>query len=385
MPRQLPPNASLVNLKKQAKSLCKAGNGELCLREAQHQLAQDYGFRSWKELRDAVLNKANNSSTAFLHIHCGDSSADALRDTPVPGQIMVWREIYVEGPVPDGITPDEFRQTRARHLSTYGIDYDQLLLTTNERYDRLASAAADFEEVILWFDACMFDQTIMIHIIDCLPDTANASLICVSDRGLGEYSIDEMAALLPTRQPLTPGQKRIAHNAWDAFTSDDPRDIEVFLQADSAALAHVAPALRRHLQEYPSTHNGLSRMQQQALQVIDAGANRLGPIFAQASAFEEQAYLGDTSLWAILEAMATCRIPLLKIDGPHSIVQPIDQPLKEIRRWEVSTTETGKEVLAGVADHVALNGIDRWLGGVHLAGAEAQWRWDEDAGRLVGR
>jgi hypothetical protein len=32
---------------------------------------------------------------------------------------------------------------------------------------------------------------------------------------------------------------------------------------------------------------------------------------------------------------------------------------------------------------VRLNGIDRWLGGVHLQGGEAAWRWDADAGRLA--
>jgi hypothetical protein len=26
---------------------------------------------------------------------------------------------------------------------------------------------------------------------------------------------------------------------------------------------------------------------------------------------------------------------------------------------------------------VALNGIDRWVGGVHLRGPEVPWRWDE--------
>jgi hypothetical protein len=40
-------------------------------------------------------------------------------------------------------------------------------------------------------------------------------------------------------------------------------------------------------------------------------------------------------------------------------------------------TAAGGRVLRGQADHVALNGIDRWVGGVHLRGPEARWRWDE--------
>lgn len=46
------------------------------------------------------------------------------------------------------------------------------------------------------------------------------------------------------------------------------------------------------------------------------------------------------------------------------------------RHREVSITEAGREVLAGRADHIQLNGIDRWLGGVHLKGPKAASRWD---------
>jgi hypothetical protein len=38
-------------------------------------------------------------------------------------------------------------------------------------------------------------------------------------------------------------------------------------------------------------------------------------------------------------------------------------------------TETGQRVLQGQADFVELNGIDLWLGGVHLR-ADNLWRWD---------
>ena len=44
---------------------------------------------------------------------------------------------------------------------------------------------------------------------------------------------------------------------------------------------------------------------------------------------------------------------------------------------------TGREVLAGQDDWVRIRGIDRWLGGVHLHGPEAAWRWDAAAGRLA--
>ena len=46
--------------------------------------------------------------------------------------------------------------------------------------------------------------------------------------------------------------------------------------------------------------------------------------------------------------------------------------------------DTGARVLAGGVDQVALNGIDRWIGGVHLYGRQVPWRWDDGTETIVG-
>jgi hypothetical protein len=46
----------------------------------------------------------------------------------------------------------------------------------------------------------------------------------------------------------------------------------------------------------------------------------------------------------------------------------------------IRLTDVGQAVLAGHGDRVNVNGIDRWLGGVHLRGHEVEWRWDGEAG-----
>jgi hypothetical protein len=49
---------------------------------------------------------------------------------------------------------------------------------------------------------------------------------------------------------------------------------------------------------------------------------------------------------------------------------------------EVRLTPVGREVLQGNKDRAKVNGIDRWLGGVHLSGPDARWRWDQAAQRV---
>ncbi|MBI4606860.1 MAG: hypothetical protein HY721_33260 [Planctomycetes bacterium] len=50
----------------------------------------------------------------------------------------------------------------------------------------------------------------------------------------------------------------------------------------------------------------------------------------------------------------------------------------------LEVTVTGLEVLAWKRDWIdAHGGIERWLGGVHLQGPKARWRWDEAVRRIV--
>ncbi|MGA2346526.1 MAG: hypothetical protein ABSF93_11000, partial [Candidatus Sulfotelmatobacter sp.] len=55
----------------------------------------------------------------------------------------------------------------------------------------------------------------------------------------------------------------------------------------------------------------------------------------------------------------------------------------EFGRSILELTPMGLRVLAGKADHVALNGVDRWIGGVHLEGRHVGWRWDGKARSIV--
>ena len=48
-------------------------------------------------------------------------------------------------------------------------------------------------------------------------------------------------------------------------------------------------------------------------------------------------------------------------------------------------TELGTAVLDGNQDFVIKNGIDYWLGGVHLEGGETDWRWEMEADELLAR
>ena len=74
--------------------------------------------------------------------------------------------------------------------------------------------------------------------------------------------------------------------------------------------------------------------------------------------------------------MALGSHPLIDVADPSALTHPFG-------KVDIGITQDGQAVLAGKQDFITLNGIDRWLGGVHLQGDEAAWRWDEANDKLV--
>ena len=66
---------------------------------------------------------------------------------------------------------------------------------------------------------------------------------------------------------------------------------------------------------------------------------------------------------------------LVRAPTPLLSAEPADSPVDATTLLEL--TDPGARVLAGRAHHVQLNGIDRWIGGVHLVGRDVRWRFDE--------
>jgi len=425
MTRSLPTAPNLEHLKKQAKDLQKShrnGNPECCevlkllhqfselsnneilnttlsLNEAQLGLALDYGFKSWGDLKKHVLGRTDNLK--FLHIICGDYAGEILRNSTVPGDVQVWMEIFIEGPTPGNVSEEEWRRVRSEFISSQyftTMSMESALQGAKDRYENLKKSK-NYEKVILWFDACMFDQTLMIHLIDRLSKIelgeTKLSLICAGEfpgfelfKGLGELNPKQMATLLDTQHEISPAEIKLAGDAWKAFTSDNPKDIETLLAEDCSALPYLANALKRFLQKYPSTLNGLNRTQNNTLKVVSSGEDKLGSIFAAVSALEERPFMGDTSFWQVIHDLATSPVPLLKVKGPETLsdLSKVDRERptkKELRKWKISITDAGKKVLNGEEDFIHLNGIDCWVGGVHLQGNDSQWRWDNAIQKLV--
>jgi hypothetical protein len=331
----------------------------------------------------AVQAGARRSAERILHVLNGDAAADVLRAAGIPGQITLSADLLYEGPVTTASSPGRWRRERARFLAESGYaDYDRCLARLTS-WDQALEGFRAHDEVVLWFEHDLFDQLHLCRLLSWFSSRDNGltglSLVQASDY-LGLMPPQLLAGLLDAREPVTAAQKHLARTAWQAFCAPSPAALAELRRADTRPLPHLAAALRRHCEEYPALGDGLARTERQALAAAAAGPLPFAALFGAVQRMEESIFMTDLSLLRRLRDLAAGPRPLLCLDA-----HPEGAPRPAASSAAIAITPTGQAVLDGREDWIEIRGgVDRWLGGVHLCGRDAAWRWDRAAGHLVG-
>ncbi len=339
----------------------------------------------------------------MLHVTNGDVAAERIREASgrglVPaGEVVAWRDALHEGPVPAGLSDGELARARADFIAARGWGGRAEALAGFERRDA-ALANGVHGEVALWFESDLYDQLQLLQLLDRLAGGAAAgarrtlvAVRCDPESGrfvaLGGLDAETLAERFAVRREIGDAALDLGRRGWEAFRAPDPSGIEALRGELGPAggpsrvddvLPDLAPALRRHLEEFPWVESGLDRTARQALSDLAPGPRSAGDLFDSHRAAEERPFLGDAVFHDRLAELARGATPLLELEGAG-------EGGAHGEAWKGRTarlTPAGRDVLAGRADAVALNGLDRWLGGVRLSGRSVAWRWDPAAGRLV--
>ena len=309
----------------------------------------------------------------MLHVTNGDCARVLMERSGLPGTFIAWPDVLHDGPTPL-VSGDEWNQLRSRYLASDefgepGASFDDVLWKYRER-DAALESYAEHDEVVFWFEHDLFDQLLLIRHLWWLRDKTGLrfSLVC-GQAYLGLLKPEAFPPLFEARKPITANQVRIGTRAWEAFCAPDPTSLLPFAAAEpaeDAELPYLPAAIRRHLEEFPSVINGLARSERQILQVLSEGTRTPEETFVEASRLEDDIFMGDMSFWTIVRRLADGRRPLVAAD---LALRPGRLP-----SGTLNLTADGAAVLAGRADHVALNGLDRWLGGTRLT-SDRFWRW----------
>ncbi|MHC4874210.1 MAG: DUF1835 domain-containing protein [Planctomycetota bacterium] len=267
----------------------------------------------------------------ILHITSGDIVGGSLTKSGIPGEVFVWHDIMYEGPRNIGWPTGETLLARAAFIEETtggGLDQSLVIETFRAQYQKLKEVS-NFDSVILWFDACLFDQSMLVHILSCLHHLEfieNINLICIDNypgidpyNGVGQLSPEQLKDSFGREVKVTDKQFCFAVSVDKAFALQDKEVFIKLSEMTDAPVQWIPAAVKRWLQELPDPETGLGRLESLALVAVSAGNETPAEIFKYtANADTKPQYWGDTTLWQKINNLAGCTPPLVVIDGPEN-------------------------------------------------------------------
>ena len=164
----------------------------------------------------------------IYHVLPGDAQVEEFRKTGIEGELIVFREALVTGPI-DEASVDEFWDRRARFiLSEYGedeIDYQEKVADELLRLEDVSEG----DEVDLWFEFELFCSVNYWFCLDQLGGSgARIFRVAPVDaspdnvwEGFGQHIAEDLKASFDSRVELTLEDVETGSQLWKAFRDRD--------------------------------------------------------------------------------------------------------------------------------------------------------------------
>jgi hypothetical protein len=326
-----------------------------------------------------------------LHIVLGGSAGGTMNQVlrPYRGRRLVGEDDLAYGPAP---AMDDLalwrairewflnRVARANGMEFSFDDYDEDGLLMN------AAWLGDENEIVVWAGTGLPDQLNLawtVFLCDGYEiDLAKLRVIQFEQhkseaiRSMAELNLETIRDHCPAPRSLTEVELDELRRAWHVYTSADPADL-VNYAAGTSPLPLLHEAMSTLLLRYPDRRTGLGIIDQSLLRNVKRFGEKPMRLVAEAMIRNESPDQWDHFyVFYRLCRMAELETPLVTLTGRPQFEFAIPPPQrltlipKMIHEGEVKLTALGEAVLAGEANAVHENGIDDWIGGVHLADAE---------------
>lgn len=314
-----------------------------------------------------------------LIITNGDHAADKMRQARINGEILCWRDILHEGPVPQTATLEELSSIRVGYLAGGGWGNPDEIASAFAQRDGIMRHLADYSEITLWFEHDLYDQLQLLQILDFLahePRVHSRLSLIQAGNFIGRETPARLRMHLKLKQPVTAMQFTLAQAAWAAFRAPTPERWAAFLRYETSALPFLRSAILRHLDELPAPGSGLTRTERFILEMIYTGACTPVALFHFFEEEEEAPFMGDWSFWRILDALASGAAPFITgMRVPYFSPGFSEDQRAAYLGSELKLTGLGMTAITGRKDAIDFRRLDRWMGGTHLTNRSC-WRWN---------
>ena len=293
----------------------------------------------------------------------------ALEAAGLEGDRCVWPDVLSDGPTVEEVGSEAYWNTRKKHMSAaFGITEEAYLEKAQGEFSKMQKSG-NYAEVVLWFEYDLFCQINLITLMHWFKNQDHGdtkiSLICVGHEegyeglvALGEIAPEKYPDLFARRRIMGTYDFTFASDAYVAWCSDDPTDLDNYILMSSNEFPYLSDALRAHQMRFPSLQSGLTEIEAKVVELVESSIDETRKMVGNLLRWQTYHGFGDLQYFQILDRMK----PLFE-EGEKLV-------LKE-------------EVKAALKAQKPIDLIDR---DYFLGGAKAsKWQWDENTNELTSR
>lgn len=149
-----------------------------------------------------------------INLFNGDCAANEWRLSQLPGEILVWRENYLQGKLPDTTDISEFNRIRAAELRKIAPDSPETeILRELEQMHGTLLSLTPCDQLTLWFDTCPYDQIMLTRVLTLLANLQHPPQITLIQQNLA-WNKNAFLQYHNHGNPITPQNLSQAKNQW---------------------------------------------------------------------------------------------------------------------------------------------------------------------------
>jgi hypothetical protein len=263
----------------------------------------------------------------LMHVLNGDAMAEAFAAAGIPGELLIWREALIDGPLAPDMSTSAIRDARADWLEReHGVPSDEYRRYFEQRARPLADLGDRSDvELVLWFERDLFCE---LHLLDLLGRSAarpwQVAVVHPPTLALPPESLRE---LFEHRRPCSTSEREQARVAWRAL-AEDPVEFQT-IAGESPWLAELLAGMQHDFVGCIPDARGLTRFDVVVLERLGAESRSPAELFATVREHEgtRGLGLGDLQVWGRLTKLIERGLihasePLPRADREAAIDRP---------------------------------------------------------------
>lgn len=311
-----------------------------------------------------------------MNIMHGDSACGTFKQAfkPRKEDILVFHDVLSCGPLKKYTDIKTWGKFRNNYWDNIDRDCALESLTCNmlemDFYSnfRFLEAADEYR---LWIGTGLSDQLLLAFLVNLIDfhrlDFRKLSVYQFERVTEKHFEVQTVGLLNPDQiknhpSPYKLNEKQIelAKLAWQAVTESNPEKYLLYVNAGQDSMPLLKRAMSHLFYRYPKARNGLSYWDEALLKYAEKHGPNTAMIigYTLAECMNGLDLVGDLYLFSRLKNLGRpgLRKPLIKANA-------LDLPLRDTK---TTILPDGIKALSGDIDVIKENGIDDWVGGVHL-------------------